>query len=220
MGLNGNEIAEEMRSLQQQRNPAAIATFDHYEPADASRVPPKALAWAAAIIFILMLAGYGLFRTMMAEPDAPAPVSAVETAAPATRDAALAPDAAIAPDAALAVTANGRAWFGLNDAAGRLVIERTLNPGESYVLSAEQRQLTLRTGRPQALRLALGGRELPQLGADDILVKDVALDAAGLARRLSATPAAAGQSAAANTTRLYDGRTIRLRVIRCTNADC
>lgn len=191
VGLNEQDVAADIRIMQQQQNPGIASTFDHYEPADATRVPPRAFAWAAGLIFVLLLGGYLVFRTLSAEPDAsPAPAPAAPSAAarPATTGATA--SAAIAPDAAVVLSARDAVWFGLNSADGRLAFERTLNAGESYVLTAEQRQWTLRTGRPQALRIAIGGRELPQLGPDDVLVKNVALDAASLARRF--TPASAG----------------------------
>ncbi len=210
VGLPEAEIAEEIRNFSGRgsvRNESEI-----YEPVEASRLPPRMLAWTAAIIAIAMIVafsiwrGYGSDATELAtNTAAPAPggEAATGTAAPANPGGA-APTSVPADNAPLIVRASGEVWFGLNDANGRLVFERTLAAGESYALTPEQRGMSLRTGRPQHLRLVFGDRELPQLGEADTLVRDVALDTAGLATRLSGgaapapRPAPAGQPASSN----------------------
>lgn len=174
----------------------ATPTADLYEPADGSRIPPKALAWTAAIIGLLLVGGYTVWRTMGdSAPSEKAAPAAVDAANGAQGDVQGVGDAPASPAATLAgplvIRAVGDAWFGLNDpATGRLAFERTLRAGETYAVPTEQRGLTLRTGRAQNLRLVVGTRELPQLGDPDILVRDVALDAASLSARASGAAAA------------------------------
>jgi cytoskeleton protein RodZ len=170
-----------------------VSHMDQFEPADGARIPPKTLAWTAAIIGVLLIGGYSIWRTT---GDSIAPSesqAAASTATAAGGDAPTTP-AGAAPaagtlDGPLTLRASGEVWFGLNDpATGRLVFYRTLAAGESYVVPADQRNLRLRTSRAQDLRLVVGSRELPQLGAPDTLVKDIALDPASLAARASAAP--------------------------------
>lgn len=189
VGISESETADAVRLLQQQRSPGAGQAFDHYEPADVNRVPPRTLAWTTAAIAVALIAGYAIWRTTTMQPDAaPSPTApAAQTSAPAAGPAA--PRTAAAPideNAAVVLRATGQVWFGLNDASGRLAFERTLNAGESYVVTPEQRGYTLRTGRAQVLALSVGGQPLPPLGPPDALVKDVALDTASLTRRLEA----------------------------------
>lgn len=198
VGLDENEVAEEVRARSKTQNAGIVSALDHYEPADADRVPPTRLAWTAAVIAVLLIGGYILWRSLSGSPDVAVPVTetaANGSAAPAAAGTAPIPVAAGAP---VIVRASAEVWFGLNDATGRLAFERTLKAGESYAITPEQRAFTLRTGRPQSLRLVVGNRELPQLGPDDLLVKNVGLGAAALTARGNA-PATAAAAAPAET---------------------
>ncbi len=176
--------------------------YSPYEPADSARVPPRRLAWTAAIIGILLIGGYGLWRSV--QDLTPAAIGAEgETAeAPASEAAgaaAAAPAAPVAANAPLVIRATGDLWFGLNDPqTGRLVFQNTMTAGQSYAVPAEQRGLLLRTGRAQNMQLVLGDRTLPTIGPADLLVRDVALTAAALTARANGAAAAgpaAGQAA-------------------------
>jgi cytoskeleton protein RodZ len=181
--------AEMVRSDYLSQSPSA----DHFEPVDSARIPPSRLAWTAAIIGLLLVGGYTVWRTMGdAVPGDESAASAGETqgATPATPAGGVA--TAAPASGPLVVRATGDVWFGLNDpATGRLAFERTLRAGESYAVPEEQRGLLLRTGRAQNLRLVVGERELPQLGDPDVLVRDVALTAAALSQRAQGTVAPA-----------------------------
>lgn len=206
VGLDEDRVTADIRALQQATSSGMAPVVDHYEPADADRVPPRALAWAAGGIAVVLIAAYLLWRSFALTPDIPAPAegSAVAAQTAGVSAAPAAPAAAIAADAPVSIRATGEVWFGLNDANGRMPFERTLKAGETYVITPEQRALTLRTSRPQAMRLVVGTRELPQLGPDDLLVKNVALDAASLTARVNAaaqgaTPVPATPGAGATT---------------------
>jgi cytoskeleton protein RodZ len=185
--------AEMARSDYLSNSPSA----DLFEPVDGARIPPSRYAWTAAIIGLLLVGGYTIWRTM---GDA-VPSEGAATSAPAEEGAAPAPGDAAAPNAApgggalsgpLVIRANAEVWFGLNDpATGRLAFERTLAAGESYAVPEEQRGLLLRTGRAQNLRLVVGNRELPQLGDPDILIRDVALTPTALSQRAQGAAAPA-----------------------------
>jgi len=170
--------------------------MDAYEPADSSRVPPSRLAWIAGGIAVLLIAGYLVWRSMLMTPDTLAEEEAAVAAAGETESglpAAAAPAAgpAVTPFAdseVLRVAASGPVWFSLENAEGRSQFDLTLSAGEFYTVKPEQRGLFLRTGRPQALRLMVGERTLPQLGGNDQIVSKVALDGASLARLAAAPP--------------------------------
>lgn len=196
-------IAEEIRL--QMRGGTQTVVYDAYEPVEPARIPSRVLAWTAALVAVAMIVGYGLWRGYGTDAvDMVGAAATTTTPNPAPADGARPAGPAPAPtnDAPLTVRASGDVWFGLNDETGRLVFERTLKAGETYIITAEQRGLTLRTGRPQNLRLVVGDRELPQLGPDDLLVRDVALTTAGLVARLREPTAAA-----AGTPRNADGAT-------------
>ncbi len=201
VGYPDEEAANAMRAeLARAESGHARSAYEIYEPAESSRVPPKTLAWTAAIIGLVLVGGYTAWRTMgEAVPS--------EQAGPADRDTAgveepagAANTPAPAPDAltgALVIRATGDVWFGLNDpATGRLAFERTLRAGETYAMPEEQRTLLLRTGRAQNLQLVVGDRALPQLGDPDVLVRDVALSGSALAARAAGTVTAAAATPA------------------------
>lgn len=200
LGLDEVAYADEVRALTSERS--TFTPTEIYQPVEAGHIPSRTLAWTAAIVAVLMIIAYSIWRGYGSDPAEMAAQPGAEAAqTPGTPGSvASAPAVTAAPlsDAApLQIVAVSEVWFGLNDDTGRLVFERTLRAGERYAVPAEQRALTLRTGRPQALQLVVGDRTLPQLGPSDLLVKDVALDTAGLAARLAvpgtaATPATAG----------------------------
>jgi cytoskeleton protein RodZ len=204
VGYPEEDAAQAMRAEMARSDYLSHSTSaDHFEPADGSRIPPSRYAWTAAIIGLLLVGAYTVWRTMGDAVPGDAPAAANETADEGADGAAPSPTGsanAAAPVAGpLVIRATAEVWFGLNDpATGRLAFERTLSAGETYAVPEEQRTMLLRTGRAQNLRLMVGNRELPQLGEPDVLVRDVALTAAALAQRASA-PAAAATAAPANS---------------------
>lgn len=199
VGLDEVEIAEAVRAMQSHSSAGVVAAMDAYEPADSSRVPPSRLAWIAGGVAVLLIIGYLVWRSMLMTPDTMAgeetTVAAAGEAAngqPATAPAAANAVTPFADSEVVRIAASGPVWFSLENAEGRSQFDLTLNAGEFYTVKPEQRGLFLRTGRPQALRLMVGERTLPQLGGDDEIVSKVALDGASLARLAAAPPAVGG----------------------------
>lgn len=183
VGYPEEEAANAMRSeLARTDNGVGRSVYEAYEPVESSRVPPKALAWTVAIIGLLLVGGYTVWRTMGNAVPVESTTSGTAEDADATRDTsgAGASGAPVNQTAALSgplvIRATDEVWFGLNDpATGRLAFERTLRAGDSYAVPETQRGLLLRTGRAQHLRLFVGERALPQIGAPDVLVRDISL---------------------------------------------
>lgn len=202
VGYPDEDAASAMRAeLARSDGGQSRSPYEMYEPVESNRVPPKTLAWTVAIIGLLLVGGYTAWRTM--GEAVPAPVVTEAPAETAGDNGAATPAPAVPAAGALAgplvIRATGAVWFGLNDpATGRLAFERTLAAGESYAVPEEQRALLLRTGRAQNLRLIVGNRELPPLGEPDVLVRDVAITAAGLGT-LVAGPSAARPTPATPT---------------------
>ncbi|MFM6853714.1 MAG: helix-turn-helix domain-containing protein [Sphingopyxis sp.] len=199
VGLDENAVVADIRALMAQNSIGLATPRDEYEPADANRVPPANLAWTAAGIFALLVVGYIVWRAMSGAPDA---AQSAATTAPATATTAAAPTAAagtpaapvapVANGAPVLIGATGQVWFSLEDATGRSRFSLTLNAGEFYTVKPDQAGLTLRTGRPQALRITVGGRPVPPIGQPDQIVSGVALDAASLSHRAAAPAPTAG----------------------------
>jgi hypothetical protein len=197
VGLDGASLGQELRQrlgAQVRRAPAP----EYYEPADPARVPPRALAIAAALIAIVLIVGYALWRGSLGDDAGPAAPSS-ETRIPI----APAPSAAAprpAPPAALAgrpvtLTATGEVWLKVTDGPdGTSLFQGTLTPGQAYAVPPGAQHPLLRTGRPQLLRVTAGARDLGPVEPTEHTVSGISLLAPDLAAR--AASAAAGPAPA------------------------
>lgn len=205
VGFNVEESVAEIRAMLNAHNIGPIAATTYYEPVDDDRVPSRALAWTAAAIAVLLVAGYLVWRTYAMSPDvadaSPAAQVEVGPATPAPAAAAqAAPTVTIPADAPVLISATDTVWFSLEDGNGRSQFDLTLNGGEFYTVKPGQRGLFLRTAKPQSLKLVVGGQALPPLGAPDTVVSGIGLDAASLSRIASGQPAVVPAAAATPAT--------------------
>ena len=104
-------------------------------------------------------------------------------AAPAETAAPLDPNAAANASGPVVITATEEAWIKVYDAADQTVKMGILQPGESYQVPADRGDLQLWTGRAGALRITVGGRAVPALGALDQTVQGVSLAPGALLAR-------------------------------------
>ncbi|MDO7834015.1 DUF4115 domain-containing protein [Sphingobium sp. HBC34] len=167
--------------------------YEMFEPVDPARVPPGKLAWVAAGIVVLLIAGYTVWRTQLLTPPTGEQIAQEAAKPAAARPAGVAP---VAPAAQPVVfTAVDDVWLRIYDEAGERLKDGLMKKGESFTLPATARGPMILTGRPQALAVTVGGKAIPPLGAPDRTIADVlvsaeALLARGTAPAASATPAA------------------------------
>ena len=168
--------------------------YEAFEPADPARVPSRVLAWTAAAIVILLVAGFTIWRTQMLTPPTGQEIAA-EQAKPVT---AAKPAAGARPAApvvqTVVFTANDDVWLRIYDEAGERLKDGLMKKGESFTLPANARNPMILTGRPQALSVTVGGKSIVPLGAPDRTISDVPVSAAALLAR--AAPASAGAAPA------------------------
>ncbi|MBA2919813.1 DUF4115 domain-containing protein [Sphingomonas sp. MAH-20] len=190
-GADEVAVAATVRS-QLEQGGRARTEYQAFEPADPARVPPRTLAWTAAIIALLILGGYALWRGVWrdANPTAPAIVSASPLpSAPAVRPPAAPPPAVTPANGPVVLTATDTVWLRISDATGKRLFEKQMAIGESYTVPPDANGPTILTGRPNALRVTVGGIEVPPLGEPEKTIKDVGVSAEALrARAASATP--------------------------------
>lgn len=190
VGLNEDSVADEVRAMVQPIGTPSTAAYHQFEPVATNRVPSRALAWTAAAIALVMVIAYLVWKSILMNPTVEGETNQAEpvvaATAPATTPAA--PAITVANDAPVRIAASERVWFSLEDAQGRSQFDLTLDSGEFYTVKPGQRGLTLRTGRPQLLRILIGDARVPQLGADDAVVSGIALDTTSLTQRLNAPP--------------------------------
>ena len=197
VGLDPAEVGQELRQeLGIARNNTASPATSYYEPADPARVPPRWVGIVAGVLIALLIGGYLLWRNQAVGGDNVEP-QLVETQAPVAQPQGAQPAQQPAPvTGPVVLTASEDVWFRINDGDnGPKLYEGILKAGERYEVPANAAAPQIRTSRAQALKVTVGGSEIPPLGPPEKLVANVSLKAADLAARASGQPAPAPASA-------------------------
>jgi cytoskeletal protein RodZ len=180
--------------------------YEPYEPADPVRLPPRLLAFVALAIAILLVTGYGIWRSGIltgegaderarlaasGEPMGTAPGNA---AAPAA--AGQAPKPAAPTTGPVRITATQDTWFEVTDkAGGTRLYTGVLKQGQSWDVPPTAGDPVIRTGRPEGLTVTVGGQPVAPLGEPAHTISNVSLKAAALTARPGAARPATASSA-------------------------
>ena len=191
VGLSDADIAKEVRRELEGGAMRPRELYEAYEPADPARVPSRRLAWTMLGVVAVLTLAYVVWRTLAL--DGTSEISSVIVAVPAAGSAATdtgsaAPEAQRPPiaaaDAMVVLTGISEVWIGFDDAAGKTENWRTLDAGEELTVPADYLgQFTLRTAKPQMLKVSVDGRDVGPIGPADTLVKNVSLKPADLLAR-------------------------------------
>lgn len=182
--MDAAKVSSELRAeMAQGGHEGYQVPTQNYEPTDPSRVPSRTLAWTAALIGILLVAGYLFWRSNMIEGTPPAP-----TTAPTGEVAETAPSAVPTADGDVMLTATDTVWVKIYDAENDALYEKEMQRGDSFTVPKDANKPMIVTGRPQALSVTVGGKSVPTLGPADQTVADLEISAAALLAR-SAAPA-------------------------------
>lgn len=166
------------------------APAQNYEPADPARVPSRTLAWTAAAIGILVVAGYFTWRTM-ALGDADIIEMPAATAQKMEAPTANAGSESVAPTGgAVVLTATDNVWVKIYDAENKRLYENEMKAGDSFTVPQDANKPMIVTGRPQALSVTVGGKAVAPLGEIDKTIADVEVSSAALLARPPANAAA------------------------------
>lgn len=196
VGISETEIAEEVRQQLDAEAHDRPAVAPSFEPGDPARVPSARLAWAAAIGVVIVIGLLLFFWSSYLRPEGALPSlvdeGATESTSPAVASVpTVAPAPAPAPATAtgpiVLTAAADQVWIKVTDAAGAQVVQKELVHGETWTVPEGSSGLTLRTGRPDALKITVGGREIPAL-SDKPQLLSVPLGAADLLARGTARP--------------------------------
>ncbi len=194
VGLDGPELSRELRDQVGGIRPRT-APAEYYEPADPARVPPRSLAVIAAIIAVVLIVGYMLWRGSLDDGEQSAEVTpTVQTVAPTPqtpRPAAPAPAPQAVAGEPVALTAVGEVWLRVDEpTGGPALFQGVLLPGQRFDVPATAQQPQLRTARPQMLRITIGSRDLGLVDSVERSVANVSLRAEDLAARGQSVPPA------------------------------
>ena len=180
---------------------AAREVYERYDPEDPVREPSSGLAWAGAIVAVLLLAAVGLwygtdlFRGGTTAAPEPTPTAL------ATPDAA--PSEATPPATGGQVTliATQQVWLRIYDAAGTRLYEKEMAAGERYDVPSDANAPMINLGRPEAVQVTIDGVQVAALGRPGVAIKDVPISADALRARGQIGEAATTRSSAATATR-------------------
>lgn len=163
--------------------------YQAFQPADPARVPPRMLAWTAAIVAVLILAGYALWRAQWGGSDSlPVAAAAERTAPPAPQPQAGPRPAPVPAGGPVVLTASDAVWIKVTDASGASLVQKELKAGETWQVPAGAQEPKLTFSRPEVLTVTVGGAAVPPLGPPAKLVKNALLTPDALRARTAATP--------------------------------
>jgi cytoskeletal protein RodZ len=204
VGLHDGDVANLVRAELDAQEPRQRNRGAGFEPGDPARVPSSGLVWlVVGALVLLLLGGFFFFRTLFA-PAAELPSLVEQQRATQTAQAEAQRPAAQRPAAAgvsgpVVFTALDQAWVRFYTPQGTLT-ERLMLKGETYTVPADAVQPMLRTGRPDALAISVGGRRVPKIAEEQTVVSDVPITAAALLAPRPAPTAARASPATSPTT--------------------
>ena len=190
VGLDRVEIGDGLRSEMGGLRPTT--TTEVFEPADPARTMPKWLVFGAiaAVILLVAVMSY-LNQRSVRGSDEGANDSASAAAAEAPAGPAPGPViAAPVTPGAVVITASEPVWIQVKDGAATLKAG-VLAAGQSFEVPATATAPQLTTGKPEALRIAVGSAVAPPVGPAATKVRNVSLLGPDLMRGPQAMPAAA-----------------------------
>lgn len=183
---------------------AAREVYETYDPEDPVREPPSGLAWAGAVIAVLLLAGVGLWYGTDLFRSSGTPEPAPTETPFATPSGQPSPAAVGLADGQVTLTAIQPAWVRIYDAAGKRLLEKELAAGERYDVPRDANGPMINLGRPEAVRVTVNGSDVAPLGPAGRAIKDIPISAEALRARgtasTSPTPAATQPAADASPT--------------------
>jgi transcriptional regulator with XRE-family HTH domain len=192
VGLDEGQVAQAVRDeLAETDRISAAAKADAFEPGDPARVPGSGIALVAglgAVVAIVLVAVFwrSFFSPAASLPELTTENEAVAAVAPATPPSAA---AAVVPGGPVVFTALApNIWVKFYDAAGNQLMQKLMVLGESYTVPADANGPMIRTARPDALRITVGGRNVPKLADDAVIIADVPVSAAALLARAAPAP--------------------------------
>jgi cytoskeleton protein RodZ len=188
--LDGAQIGAEVRQQLGGARVGGTAATPYYEPADPARVPPRSIAIAAAVIALLLVVGYLVWRSSAVDDDSPADVAITQSDEPAAANAGApraGPATVPAPpptNGPVVLTAAEDVWLRIDQAGGAAPLYMgILKAGQSYQVPAGAQAPQLRTARANVLRVSVGSTQIPPLGPPETTISNVSLTAADLVAR-------------------------------------
>ncbi|WP_369025903.1 helix-turn-helix domain-containing protein [Qipengyuania sp. RANM35] len=186
VGLDEREIIDQVRAELAEGDLDPRTSPARFEPGDPARVPGRGLAWFAVLAGIILVAGiYAFYSTYFAPGLGPAPLRDPAEEKPAAAAAAPAAAPAATPTGGPVVFTNEMdgTWVRFYDGTGKTLFEGIMAKGDKFTVPADAANPQIRTGRPYAFTITVGGKAVPKLSEVDEVVSNVPVDAAALIAR-------------------------------------
>ncbi len=205
LGLNELEITEGVRrELADNASTEPRRQIQTFEPGDPARVPSARLAWLAAGLIALVIIGALVIWPSIFAPAGDLGSDATD-APPAAAASEAAGAAAAVPSGPVVFAALAPAvWVKFTDAQGNQLFQKELAQGETFTVPSDKGEVFLRTARPEALAITIGGQAVPKISDVQQTVANVPVSAAALLARGTgaavavAVPVVSGAPSAAN----------------------
>ncbi|MEE4338401.1 helix-turn-helix domain-containing protein [Erythrobacter sp.] len=178
VGLDEGAIADAVRSELSDERDRRHHGAGAMEPGDPAKLPSSALTWFGALAAIVLIVGVIAFSSSYFGQGADLPALTREDSAPAapTPPADPAPELAAAQEGSAAAVApadpsgevvftalEDGVWVRFYERGGERLYEAQMESGESFTVPAGAQEPLINTGRPDALAITIGGREVPPL---------------------------------------------------------
>lgn len=172
VGLDRTAIGEQLRA-EMGGFRADTSSPEVFQPADPARTMPKwlVLAAIASVIVIALLFSWFQNRSLNAPDDSPVAQAPATTPAP---NSAPAPQPQAAANGPVVLTATEPSWIQVSDGATTL-FQGELAPNQPFQVPATATAPMLRAGKPEALRVTVGGAAAPPVGPPGQVTSNVSL---------------------------------------------
>ena len=193
VGLDQEEIVNDVREELSEGYTRASAMSGGMEPGDPAKLPSAGLAWAGGIAAVILAVGAIAFlSTYFGAGTGPAPLI-TENKATESADAAVAQTSATDSETApAAASSDGEVvftaledgiWVRFYEDGGERLFEAQMETGDRFEVPGDAVEPRINTGRPDALAITIGGREVPKLADEPVTLGDTPISAAALLAR-------------------------------------
>lgn len=168
---------------------AAREVYESYDPTDPVREPTSGLAWAGAVVALLLLIAVGLFYGTDLFRGGSSTVAGPTATATVPPPPPPAPTPVAANGGQVTLTATQAVWLRVYDADGQRLFEKEMAPGERYDVPRDANNPMINLGRPEAIQVTINGSNVDPLGPAGRAISGVPISAGALRARGTATSA-------------------------------
>ena len=191
VGLNDEEIVNEVREQLGIEDPSERLRDGEMHTEDLARLPSRGLVFGSIIAALVLLLGLFAFSRTFFNADsgsdsllaAQDEQDLMAQEGPATSGQIVDQTPADGSPVVFTSTEDGM-WVRFYDGdESNVLLEALMERGQSYTVPSTASDPKVRTGRPDAFSITVGGRSVPRLAEDDQVISDVPVSADALLAR-------------------------------------